>query len=183
MSSDPATQRGEQLRRAFLRCVATVTVFFGLFFVLPFRGERWWVGALVGTALLALMLPLAVRRLRRVLTSERPLFEAFESVVQLVTMLIVGFASVYYAMDRDVLEIQGLDTRVDSLYVTVTTLSTVGFGDITPVTQEARLVVTAQMMIDIVFLGVVFRVFAKAARQSPSAREQDFGADPGTGRD
>ena len=37
-------------------------------------------------------------------------------------------------------------TRTDVLYFTVTVFSTVGFGDISAVSQSARLVVTAQML-------------------------------------
>jgi hypothetical protein len=40
-------------------------------------------------------------------------------------------------------------TRTDALYFTVTVFSTVGFGDITAASQSARLVVTAQMLLDL----------------------------------
>ena len=44
-------------------------------------------------------------------------------------------------------------TRTDALYFTVTTFTTVGFGDIIPASQGARLVVTAQMILDLLVLG------------------------------
>ena len=40
-------------------------------------------------------------------------------------------------------------TRIDSVYFTVTTFATVGFGDITATTEAARLVVTGQMIADL----------------------------------
>ena len=49
-----------------------------------------------------------------------------EAIVLLVAMLVLGFAAVYYAMDADQGQFAGLATRVDSVYFTVTTLSTVG---------------------------------------------------------
>jgi hypothetical protein len=51
-------------------------------------------------------------------------------------------------------------TRTDALYFTVTTFSTAGFVDITPVSQSARLVVTAQMLLDLLALGLGIRVLA-----------------------
>jgi len=41
-------------------------------------------------------------------------------------------------------------------------LSTVGFGDITPNTDAARLLVTAQMLLDLLLLGFGVRVFVSA---------------------
>jgi voltage-gated potassium channel len=45
-------------------------------------------------------------------------------------------------------------TRTDALYFTVTAFATVGFGDITAVSQSARLIVTGQMMLDLLVLGL-----------------------------
>src|SRR5208282_4777456 len=55
-------------------------------------------------------------------------------------------------------------TRTDSLYFTVTTFSTVGFGDITATSQAARLVVTVQMILDLLVLGLGIRVFIGAVQ-------------------
>ena len=57
-------------------------------------------------------------------------------------------------------------THTDGLYFTVTVLSTVGFGDITPKTQAARLVVTGQMIADLVILAVAIKVIVGAVRSS-----------------
>jgi hypothetical protein len=105
-----------------------------------------------------------VRRVRAVLVSERPLVEAAEALVVLLTMLLVGFAALYYAMDRLHGQFSGLDTRLDSMYFTVTTLSTVGFGDITAIGQKSRAAVTAQMLFDLAYVGIAARVLLTAAR-------------------
>ena len=52
--------------------------------------------------------------------------------------------SLIYGINRSGTQIPGLETRLDSIYFTVTTLSTVGFGDIAAHSQGARAVVTVQ---------------------------------------
>lgn len=155
--------RPGQIRRALIRGVAVVAVLLGAYAVLPLRGDRWWLGMGIGAALLVGIAPLTLSRLRRVLRSERPIAEAFEAVVQLLTMLVVAFSTLYYAMNREGSQVAGVETRLDALYFTVTTLATVGFGDIVPTSQAARLLVTAQIVFDLVFVGVVVRVFARVA--------------------
>lgn len=158
------------VRRSLIRSTVTIAVLVGAFALLPLRGDDWWIGALVGTLLLATTVPVAIRRLRKVLTSERPGFEAAEALVTLVTMLITGFAAVLYAMNRDGTQVTGLETRVDAIYFTVTVLSTVGFGDIHATSQAARIVVTIQILFDLVFLGVLVRVFVGAAKMRVDER-------------
>jgi voltage-gated potassium channel len=155
-------------RRAGVGAAIQVAVLLVAYAVLPFRGEWWWVGALLGTALLVGIIPLTVRRVRAVLVSERPLVEAAEALVVLLTMLLVGFAALYYAMDRLHGQFSGLDTRLDSMYFTVTTLSTVGFGDITAIGQKSRAAVTAQMLFDLAYVGIAARVLLTAARNRAS---------------
>lgn len=158
------------LRRSALRCGVVVAALFAAFALLPFRGDRWWIGATAGAVLLAATVPLAILRLHKVLASERPGFEAAEALVQLVTMLITGFAAVLYTMNHDGTQVKGLSTRVDAVYFTVTTLSTVGYGDIHATSQAARIVVTVQILFDLVFVGVLVRVFIGAARKRGTER-------------
>jgi hypothetical protein len=152
------------VRRSVIRSVIVVVTLFVAFAFLPLRGEYWWIGALLGTLLLATTIPLALSRLQRVLNSERPGFEAAEALVQLLAMLLTGFAAVLYAMNRDGTQVTGLDTRVDAIYFTVTVMSTVGFGDIHAASQWARIVVTFQIVFDLLFVGVAVRVFVGAAK-------------------
>jgi voltage-gated potassium channel len=148
-----------------VRTAALVLALGGAYAVLPFRGDRWWLGALIGLCLLAASVPLTVRRVRAVLVSSRPLYEAAEALIVLVTMIVVGFAALYYALDRLDGQFDGLRTRVDAVYFTVTTLATVGFGDISATGQGARVAVTFQMAFDLAFLGIAARVLVTAARR------------------
>jgi hypothetical protein len=168
MSAPPSPH---EVFRSVLRAGGVVVGLFGAFAVLPLRGDLWWVGVCIGAGLLIAVGPLALSRLRKVLASERPAIEAFEALVQLSAMLITGFAAVFYAVNRDGTELPGLDTRVDALYFTVTTLSTVGFGDIVPKSQNARILVMIQMVVDLIFVVVAIRVFAAAAMRRNAERQ------------
>ena len=152
------------VRHSILRSVVIVALLFAAFALLPLRGEYWWIGFLVGALLLVTTIPLAVSRLQRVLNSERPAFEAAEALVQLLAMLLTGFAAVLYGMNRDGSQVTGLDTRIDAIYFAVTVMSTVGFGDIHAQSQAARVVVTLQIIFDLLFVGVAVRVFVGAAK-------------------
>ena len=55
-------------------------------------------------------------------------------------------------------------SRTDALYLSVTILSTVGFGDISATSQSARLAVTSQMILDLLVLGIGINAFVHAAR-------------------
>ena len=50
------------------------------------------------------------------------------------------------------------------LYLTITVFSTVGFGDITPETDLARVVVSVQMLLDLVVIGAVAKLILNAAK-------------------
>ena len=59
-------------------------------------------------------------------------------------------------------------TRTEVLYFTITTFSTVGYGDIVPMTDSARVVVMISNCPDLVLLGVVVRVFLSAIQMGQS---------------
>jgi hypothetical protein len=68
-------------------------------------------------------------------------------------LVIVVFASFYVVLARAPGQFVGLSTRTDSLYFTVTTLSTVGYGDIHPSGQAAKIVVLVQILFDLVLVA------------------------------
>ncbi|MFJ8040575.1 potassium channel family protein [Kitasatospora sp. NPDC096147] len=71
------------------------------------------------------------------------------AILLLSALTLVVFSSTYYALAG---EFSGLATRIDALYFTVVTLATVGFGDVTPTGQSARVVVMLQILYTLVFL-------------------------------
>ena len=98
------------------------------------------------------------------------MLDAFEALVLLLTILMTGFAAIYYGMNHADDQFPGIETRVDAIYFTVTTLATVGYGDITPASQTARVAVTVQMLFDLAFLGIAVRVLSATARRRAGTR-------------
>jgi voltage-gated potassium channel len=62
------------------------------------------------------------------------------------------FAAAYYALAKQPGEVHGLHTRLDALYFTLVSLSTIGYGDIAPTGQTARFVCILQILYSFVFL-------------------------------
>ena len=87
-------------------------------------------------------------------------------------VFLLVFAATYFMMEQanaDNFNVDSL-TRTDSLYFTVTVFATVGFGDITATSQVARVVVIAQMILDLLVLGLVVKVFLGAVEKGRGRR-------------
>ncbi|WP_189747413.1 potassium channel family protein [Streptomyces nojiriensis] len=91
--------------------------------------------------------------------SPYPRLRAIEAVTAVFSLFILLFATTYFLMARSAAGIftQALN-RTDSLYFTVTTFATVGFGDIAPLTQGARVTVLVQVLADLLLVGVALKV-------------------------
>ncbi len=82
-----------------------------------------------------------------------------EALVAVLYAFVVFTSLVYLAIaNDDPSEFTGLHTRVDALYFTMSTIATVGFGDVHATGQVARTVVTIQMFLDLIFVGLVARI-------------------------
>lgn len=156
-------------RRALLRFGVTVVLswilIFGAYFVLPIgreSGLRAGVRLAVDIALVTAVLLWQIRRISRAVLPE---LRAIEALGIVIGVFLVAFSSIYLAMSHEAFRTfsQKLD-HVEALYFTITIFSTVGFGDIVPRTDPARLVVSVQMLLDLVLIGAVVRMLFDAAR-------------------
>jgi hypothetical protein len=156
MDLDPASPA--YVRREVMRAGLRAAGILVAFFVLPF-GDNWLLAFVLLVFVLIGLFPFAFRRFRRVLRSEHPVGDAVSALVITLMTLIVSFAACYHVIsERDPGAINGLVTKVDAVYFEMTILSTVGFGDITAVTQGTRILVTINMVMAAVFLGISLRL-------------------------
>ncbi|MDP2288397.1 MAG: potassium channel family protein [Actinomycetota bacterium] len=107
------------------------------------------------------------RQLRRVSNSRFPAVSAFETLILVAAMFLAFFAAIYVMMSAsDPSSFTEPLDHFSAFYFALTVLATVGFGDITPVQGNARLVCMVQMGIDIVFIAVLIRAVSSAAQNS-----------------
>ena len=96
---------------------------------------------------IALVIGLLSWQITSIAGSPYPRIRAVGALAISVPLFFVVFATGYYLMDRaDPGGWTQPMTRLDSLYFTITTFTTVGYGDITAVSQTARAVVIVQML-------------------------------------
>jgi len=158
-----------QRRLALVRMAATIllswVLIFGAYFVLPIGHESGLRALLRLGADIALLGAVFAWEIRRITLAELPELRAVEALGVVIALFLVSFSGIYVAMSHESARTftQDLD-HVKALYFTITIFSTVGFGDITPTTDGARVVVSVQMMLDLVIIGAVVRVLFNAAR-------------------
>jgi hypothetical protein len=117
----------------------------------------WFTLALVGFALVG------VRQVRAITVSKTPRLRAVEAVAVALPLLLIVFAATYKLLDgSDPGSFNESLTRTDALYFTVTVFTTVGFGDIVPVTETARIITTIQMVTGLIVVGALARVVVGA---------------------
>ena len=113
---------------------------------------------------LALFIAILLFEIRQITVHDQPMLRATVAMATLIPLFLVLFSWIYLTLSRsDPAAFGGPMSRVTALYFTVTVFSTVGFGDITPRTDVARLVTTVQMMADLAVLALVVRLILSAA--------------------
>jgi len=122
---------------------------------------------------IALFAAILAWQARRIVGAELPELRAIQALGVVIPLFLVLFASFYLSLSNSspVTFTQQLD-HTRAIYFTITVFSTVGFGDITPRTDLARIIVSAQMLLDLVIIGAVVRMLLNAA-QAGLARTRD----------
>ena len=119
-----------------------------------------------------MFIALVAFQLRSIIRSPFPGLRAIEALATSVPFFLLLFAGSYVVMSA--MSDSNFDmqlTHTDGLlYFTITVFSTVGFGDITAKTQAARLLVTGQMIADLVVLGLAVKVIVGAVSRGRRGR-------------
>jgi len=163
----PRKQRRRFLVLAVLRPVATAVLLVTGYYVLPVDRDLdgWTLLLLVGG--MAFVVALVVWEIRRILQSPFPTLQGVQALALIVPLFLLIYANVYFVLAHNVPTSFTVPlTRTDALYFVVTVFATVGFGDIAPVTQAARILVTAQMIGNLLLLGIALRVILVAVQHS-----------------
>jgi voltage-gated potassium channel len=151
-----------------------VSVAIGIaYFALPMTSGLGRAGVLkliFGLVGLTVLLAWQTRVIAR---SPHPLARAIEALAVFVPLFLAIFASTYYLMGQGEPNSWSEPlSRLDAAYFAVTIFATVGFGDITAVSDAARAVTTVQMIADVVLVGLAARVVVGAVKEGLRRQER-----------
>ena len=156
-----------------LRAVGSTVGLVVIYYLLPLDHTSTWIAATTLVLGLAGLIALLVFQVRSIVRSQYPGLRAVEALATSLPLFLVLFASTYLVIAAASLSNFGEKlTHTDALYFTVTVFSTTGFGDIAAKSEGARLLVTGQMIVDLIILGIGAKIILGAvtrARQSHSA--------------
>ena len=164
IESLPTAARRRLVAIGLLRAFATTVIVVAAYYLLPLNNLAGIsLGVTLTVGLLALAAVVAYQ-VRAIIRHPHSAVRAIEALAITVPVFLLLFAATYFMMEQanaDNFNVDSL-TRTDSLYFTVTVFATVGFGDIAATSQVARVAVIAQMILDLLVLGLVVKVFVGA---------------------
>jgi hypothetical protein len=177
---DLTPARRRRLEAALLaRSVVVGVLLFVAYYLLPLnKPESFGVLLLVGG--LVLVAVVVAWQVRAIQNSPFPRLRGFQTLISGIPLLLVVFAAVYYltGLTEPDSFTQPMD-KIDAMYFTVTVFSTVGFGDITAKSDLARTLVTVQMLVNLVVIGLVAKVIFGAVDTGMKKRTAKHHEPPG----
>jgi voltage-gated potassium channel len=161
-----------------LRVTLSITVLCAAYFLIPIRSFDG--GAEVPWLILQLTVfgVVVAIQVPAIVNAKYPILRAAEAALLLVPVYLLIFARIYVSNSLD--DPSGFSRPLDDvtgLYFTVTVFSTVGFGDIVAKTTSMRMLVTVQMLLNLVVLGLVVRLLTVAARRGVARRGRQLDSD------
>jgi hypothetical protein len=103
-----------------------------------------------------------------------PLWAIILQVANATTLIVLDFSEFYWSYSAHAHSCMNVAlTKPDSVYFTFTTLTTVGYGDIAPVTGTCRSIVSLQLIVGLIWLALVLALLVtRIANRSSVSTEQ-----------
>ncbi len=153
---------------ATIGIVVALLIFFATVPLSAQDGTAWWLITLaIGSSLL-----LAAVLVRMFMRGSN-LFRLLALLLVVAVACALGIFTVAREMPG---QFSGIETRIDALYFTLTTMTTTGYGDIHAVGQFARALVSLILVFDLVFLGLFGAELSRIAQRT-LVRVRGGGAD------
>ena len=156
-----------------IRVTVSVAVLLAVYYLVPIKsgGEDsdlpWLILELViFGVIVAIQVPVIAK-------AKYPKLRAVEALAVTVPLFLLIFSRIY--LSNSLTDPAAFTSPLDhttALYFTVTVFATVGFGDIVAQTNGMRLLVTLQMLLDLVVLGLVIRLLTSAAQRGVQRRDE-----------
>ena len=159
--------------RAVLRAAGSTAALVVIYYLLPLDHSSTEPAVAMLLIGLVALIGLVTFQVRSILMSPFPGMRAVEALATSLPLFLLLFASAYLVIATEAAgSFSQQLTHTDALYFTVTVFATVGFGDITAKTEAARLVVTGQMIIDLIIIGIGAKIILGAVQQSRQRRPE-----------
>lgn len=88
-----------------------------------------------------------------IFTREFSIIVFYTIIILIINILLFCFVPSFFYKEADISTKQNIDRIVDGTYFTFTEISTIGFGDITPQTNWAKMIIVAEQ------IGLLFVTF------------------------
>ncbi len=159
------SQRRRVVAWGLLRALIAAVVLVTLYLVIPLAWIDGLPPALAIVVAAGLLVGVSSWQVLAIIRAEEPGLRAIEALAVIAPLYLLVFAATYFLMaHNDPSNFTQELTRLDALYFTVTVFATVGFGDITAASQGARVVVTIQMVLNLILLGAGVRLLTMAVK-------------------
>lgn len=167
-----AGERRRATVEAVLRFALTFALVLGVYYLLPLRAEHS-IADVISWLLLGLVALVVVTgwQFRQIGRARFPTFRATQALGLTLPFFLCAFAAAYVLLAaNDPGAFTQPLSHTAALYFAVVVFGTVGFGDIAPVSDVARLLVASQVLLDLVFLALVVRTFFASSRRTITKR-------------
>jgi len=170
-----------------LRAALSTAALLVIYFLIPVNHLRHPISIVRDIAVLsrlgvaaAVFVAVLLLEIRGIARAKHPMLRAGVAMAIVIPLFLIFFAWIYLVLSNTDANtfVGGAMTHMTALYFAVTVFSTVGFGDITPHTDLARLVTMLQMIADLAVVAIVVRVIFGVAGRSADERAADAGEEP-----
>ncbi|HEV7185191.1 MAG TPA: ion channel, partial [Leifsonia sp.] len=154
-----------------LRAAATTAFLFAAYYLAPVRARTPTEELLWLLVALAVFVAIVALQVHSIINTTHPRLRGVEALTMVVPLFLIVFARIYLTLSTYTPDsFSAQMNRTGSIYFTITVFSTVGFGDITPKADFARLIVCTQMLLDLVVFGAVAKLLLGAVQRNVAKR-------------
>ncbi|MFC9129101.1 potassium channel family protein [Streptomyces sp. NPDC057099] len=168
--NDPEAARPEGRRRraraaVLVRAALIATGLITVYYVLPLDGRSTGGTSALLVCGLVLVVLVFWWEVQAITHSPFPRLKAVEALAATLVLFLLLFACTYFLLEHSTPgSFSEPLTKTDSLYFTLTTFATVGYGDIVARSQTGRVLTMLQMAGGLLLVGVAARILAGAVQ-------------------
>lgn len=167
-----SADRRKRLRYGAIRVTVGVLLLGVIYIVAPLDDATDIHPMVVLCLMLVVFVFLVYFAVRRIMNDDYPQLRAAQVAILTVTFYLFAFAALYLSMSTlNPAYFSEPLSHTGAFYFTVSVASTVGFGDITAEDDLARIIVTAQMLVNIALIGVGVRAILALGKMRASATD------------